>query len=115
MYVIDSRLRERAIREKLKTLTEMLPYEVCKNSRPSRTMILEKAVEYIASLEEDIRLLEKKLGMKITCEFRMDSNDDSPVYSGICKYFVYYFLVIENPMDSVLLKGFCEVESFAFA
>ena len=74
-------------------------------------MILEKAVEYIASLEEDIRLLEKKLGMKITCEFRMDANEDSPVYSGICKYRICYLLLTENPMDSVILKGFFEFES----
>ncbi|XP_065068761.1 uncharacterized protein LOC135694044 isoform X2 [Rhopilema esculentum] len=57
------RIRERAIQEKLKTLIQILPYEVCKASRPLRQTILQKAAEYIETLEEDIKIMKHKLSL----------------------------------------------------
>ena len=57
------RVRERAIREMMSRLIDILPYEVCKSARPLKSTVLEKASEFICSLKDDIQLLEKKLSI----------------------------------------------------
>ena len=63
-FSVLTRTRERAIREKIKVLIDILPYQVCKATRPSRVTILDKAAEYIITMEEDINILQQKLDVK---------------------------------------------------
>lgn len=63
------RTRERAIQEKIKILIDTLPYQVCKSTRPSKSTILEKAIEFILTMEEDVKILQKKLDVNMNDHF----------------------------------------------
>ena len=58
------RERERAIRDKIKCLSTMLPWKDPKNNRPSRKDILESAIRRIVQLQEDIREAYLQKGLK---------------------------------------------------
>ena len=55
----------------VKVLADILPYEVCKATRPAKVTILEKAAEYITTTIENIEILKQRL--KLTDEY--DLND----------------------------------------
>ncbi|XP_068688975.1 uncharacterized protein [Montipora foliosa] len=58
------RERERAVRDKVKCLSTMLPWKDPKNNRPSRKDILESAIRRIVQLQEDTREAYLQKGLK---------------------------------------------------
>ena len=59
----------------VKVLADILPYEVCKATRPAKITVLEKAAEYVTTMVEDIEILKQKLKLKE----EYDLNDCLPI------------------------------------
>lgn len=63
-FTCRQREREKAIRDKIKYLSSILPWTHMKNNRPSRKEILESAISRIMQLQEDIREAYLQKGLK---------------------------------------------------